>query len=112
MCCFLCPPRRAELVALGLLGQWQGCHNLIFLPPCWGWMQPWNGQVGSMKNLAQLWWRSQVHHGWHRISVFSAPRWHQTLSVSVTCLPGGAGGRESWSQAGGCWALEIWVISS
>lgn len=46
VCCFLCSPRDAGFVALG---QWQGYHNLIFLLLCWGWIQPWNSQVGSMK---------------------------------------------------------------
>lgn len=70
VCCFLCSPWDAGLVALG---QWQGYHNL-----CWGWIQPWNGQVGSMKKPC-----SAV------VIISGAPehqtaQWHQTLSVTDT----------------------------
>lgn len=106
-CAAMCPPWDAALVALRLLGQQQGYHNLIFLPPCWGWIQPWNGCVGSMKEPC-----SAV------VVIPDAPRLtqdfcllcsslNQTLSATVTCLLRTAGGRES------CRVLdvEIWVIS-
>lgn len=103
VCCFLCPPQDAGLVALRPLGQWQGYHNPIFLLPCWGWIQPWNGCVGSMKKPCSA------------IAVISGALWLtqdfcllcSLLASDSYCLLGTVGGRESWSQAGGSWAWRF-----
>lgn len=110
VCCFLCPPRDAGLVALWPLGQWQGYHNPIFLLPCWGWIQPWNGCVGSMKKPCSA------------VAVISGALW----LTQDFCLLCSSLASDSYCHlpAENCWwqgelepdwrllGMEIWAISS
>lgn len=65
-----------------------------------------SGQA-ARRGLTRLRQSSQVHHRlkqdfWLLCSLPASDT--VTVTVTVTCLPGSAGGRESWSGAGRCWA--------